>query len=61
MSTKEITVKVTGYDSRTYPSDTTVSSILQDIDSSLADNAVAAKVNGQLWDWNRSVESDAEL
>ena len=61
MSTKEITVKVTGYDSRTYPSDTSVSSILQDIDSSLADNAVAAKVNGQLWDWNRSVESDAEL
>ncbi len=61
MSTKEITVKVTGYDSRTYPSDTSVSSILQDIDSSLADNAVAAMVNGQLWDWNRSVESDAEL
>ncbi|SVA97943.1 uncharacterized protein METZ01_LOCUS150797, partial [marine metagenome] len=26
MSTKEITVKVTGYDSRTYPSDTSVSS-----------------------------------
>jgi len=61
MNTKEITVKVTGYDSRTYPSDTSVSSILQDIDSSLVNNAVAAKVNGQLWDWNRSVESDAEL
>ena len=61
MSTKEITVKVTGYDSRTYPSDTSVSSILQDLDSSLVNNAVAAKVNGQLWDWNRSVESEAEL
>lgn len=58
---KEITVKVTGYDPRTYPPDTPVSSILKDIDPSRTDNAVAAKVNAQLWDWNRGVESDAEV
>ncbi|MBH31726.1 MAG: threonine--tRNA ligase [Candidatus Marinimicrobia bacterium] len=58
---KEITVKVAGHEPRTYSSNTSVSSILHDIDPSLTDNAVAAKVNGQMWDWNRSVESDAEL
>ena len=58
---KEITVKVAGHKPRTYSSDRSVSSILHDIDPSLTDNAVAATVNGQMWDWNRSVESDAEL
>ena len=58
---KEITVTVAGHAPRTYSPDTSVSSILRDIDSSLTDNAVAVMVNGEMWDWNRSVESDAEL
>ena len=58
---KEITVKVAGHEPRTYSPDTPVSSILHDIDPSLTDNAVAATVNGQMWDWNRSLETDSEL
>ena len=58
---KEISVKVAGHEPRTYSPDTPVSSILHDIDPSLTDNAVAATVNGQMWDWDRSLETDAEL
>lgn len=58
---QDITAKVTGHAPRTYSPDTSVSEILHDIDPSLTKNAVAAVVNGEMWDWNRHVESDAEL
>lgn len=58
---KEIAVKVTGYDSHTFPAETPASTILHTIDSSLIENAVAAKVNGQMWDWDRTVDADAEV
>ena len=38
-----------------------VHKILNDIDPLLIKNAVAAKVNGQMWDLNRGIESDSEL
>ena len=58
---KKISIKVDGYESLNYPCDTSPSKILYDIDPLLIKNAVAAKVNGQMWDLNRGIESDSEL
>lgn len=58
---KQITVKVSGHDPRVYPLGTPASEIFSDIDPTLAKHAVAVKVNGEMRDWNRSVEEDAEL
>ena len=58
---KEIMVTVPGYDPRTYPADTPASEILHDIDPDSTGNAVAAKLNGHLWDWHRSVNENGEL
>ena len=58
---KEITVTVPGYDPNTYPANTPASEILQDIAPKSTGNAVAARMNGQLWDWHRGVSEDGEL
>ncbi|MFQ6616180.1 MAG: threonine--tRNA ligase [Fidelibacterota bacterium] len=58
---KEITLTVPGNPPRTYPAGTPASKILQDIDPDQAKDAVAVKVNGELRDWHREVDSDAEL
>ena len=58
---KEITIKVEGYEPLNYPCHTSASKILHDIDPLLIKNAVAAKVNGHMWDLNRGLESDSEL
>ena len=58
---KEITIKVEGYEPLNCPFHTSASKILNDIDPLLIKNAVAAKVNGHMWDLNRGLESDSEL
>lgn len=58
---KKITVTVPGYDPRTYPANTPASKILHDIDPDSTNNAVAAKLNGQLWDWHGAVNDDGQL
>lgn len=58
---KEITVTVQGHDPRTYPSGIPAAEVFQDIDSSMTKDAVAVRVNGELRDWNRELESDSQL
>lgn len=58
---KEITLTVRGKKPRAYPAGTPASKVIQEIDPNQAQDAVAAKVNGELWDWHRELDSDAEL
>ena len=58
---KQITVTISGHDPRTYPPGTPASKIIQDVDPSLAQDAFAVKVNGELRDLNRVLESDSDV
>ena len=58
---KKINVTVQGHSPRTYPSGIPASDIIQDIDPHLSQNAFAVKVNGELRDWNRHLDIDAEM
>jgi len=46
---------------REYAEGTTSMDIAKSISEGLARNVLAAKVNGELWDANRSINSDASL
>lgn len=58
---KEITVTVQGHTPRRYPAYRPASEVFQDIDPSLTESAFAVRVNGELRDWNRGLDSDSEL
>src|ERR1051325_900812 len=46
---------------REYPEGTTAMDVAKSISEGLARNVLAAKVNGQVWDATRPIESDATL
>lgn len=58
---KKITLTVQGEKPRTYPAGTPASRVLQEIDPEQAKDAVAVKVDGELRDWHRPLDSDADL
>jgi len=58
---KNITVTIQGHAPRTYPSGIPASDIIQDIDPNLSQKTFAVKVNGELRDWNRQLDSDSEI